>query len=133
MVSQVLLHAAESGGQSEIFEQAKFVKENPISDSPTSYLTGIERSKCPEFAYSISRKIGKAAKRNQLRRRLRAIISQPDIEFPYAAYLITASRSSAGSGFQELYEDLRLASAYFSAKFQDPTLLAAPTNLATEF
>ena len=53
VVSQVSLHATESGGQSEIFEQAKFVKDNPISDSPTSYLPGIERSKCPEFAYSI--------------------------------------------------------------------------------
>ncbi len=66
-----------------------------------------------KFAFSISSKVAKAVRRNKLRRQLKAILSQPEIVFPTAAYLIIARKQAFEESFLELQHDLATAASYF--------------------
>lgn len=59
----------------------------------------------PEVAYAIGRAIGPAVVRNQLRRRLRAILQQQP-HLPAGLYLIGATPGAGSRSFSELESDL---------------------------
>ena len=56
----------------------------------------------PRVAYSVGRKVGTAVVRNQLRRRLRAIVADRAAHLAPGAYLISAGPRAAGLSFGDL-------------------------------
>ena len=56
----------------------------------------------PRVAYSVGRKVGTAVVRNQLRRRLRAIVTERSARLAPGAYLISAGPRAAEMSFGDL-------------------------------
>jgi ribonuclease P protein component len=61
----------------------------------------------PRVAYAVNRSVGVAARRNLLRRRLRAIVR--DAELAPGAYLVAASAAAAALAYEELAAHVRKA------------------------
>ncbi|MGH9079220.1 MAG: ribonuclease P protein component [Acidimicrobiales bacterium] len=55
-----------------------------------------------QFSYAISRAVGTAVTRNQLRRRLRAAVADTASSLPIGAYLVRAGPGAPRLGFDEL-------------------------------
>ena len=56
----------------------------------------------PEVAYAVNRNVGNAVKRNQLRRRMRAIVSEQSAGLPVGAYVVRSSPGGPTLEFNEL-------------------------------
>jgi ribonuclease P protein component len=63
----------------------------------------------PRVAFAVGRAVGPAVVRNQLRRRLRALLasSDPDLTLPSGSFLIGATPAAGTRSFVELQFDLR--------------------------
>jgi ribonuclease P protein component len=55
-----------------------------------------------KFAYAVNRRVGNAVKRNRLKRRLRAIVSEQAAHLPAGAYLVHAGPGGPLLGFDQL-------------------------------
>jgi ribonuclease P protein component len=53
-------------------------------------------------AYAVNRRVGNAVKRNRLKRRLRAIVSEQAAHLPAGAYLVHAGPGGPLLGFDQL-------------------------------
>jgi len=62
----------------------------------------LDATKPPRVAYAIGRKVGTAPHRNQLRRRLRALMTAQGDQLSPATYLIAARPGAAECSFDEL-------------------------------
>jgi ribonuclease P protein component len=66
----------------------------------------------PRIAFSIARSVGSAVQRNRLRRRLRALVREPDLPLvPGASYLVQANPAAAALDTVDLRSNLRSALA----------------------
>lgn len=72
----------------------------------------------PRVGYAISRKVGTAVVRNQLRRRLQALV--PAIDVPAGVYLISVSPAGAHLSFGELQSHLIQAFSQIRARSSLP-------------
>jgi ribonuclease P protein component len=66
-----------------------------------------DRQPGASVAFAIPRAVGPAVVRNRLRRRLRALIGQLDLD--PGTYLVSATPAAASLGFEQLDEHLREA------------------------
>lgn len=69
----------------------------------------------PRVAYTVGRRVGGAVVRNQLRRRLRAIVTERASALEPGAYLIGAAPRAATVPFDQLREDVIRALARLAA------------------
>ncbi|MHB1930151.1 MAG: ribonuclease P protein component [Acidimicrobiales bacterium] len=65
----------------------------------------------PRVAFAVGRKVGGAVARNRVRRRLCALVRDPDLPLPAGAYLIGAAPAARDATFAQLRRDLGAAVA----------------------
>jgi len=56
----------------------------------------------PKVGYAVGRRVGPAVARNQLRRRLRAVVREVEEELRPGAYLVSAAREANGLSYEDL-------------------------------
>jgi len=56
----------------------------------------------PQVAYAVSRKVGNAVRRNLVRRRMRAIVSERALDLPAGAYVVRSGRGGPELEFNGL-------------------------------
>ncbi len=56
----------------------------------------------PRVAYAVGKRVGGAVVRNQLRRRLRAVVAEASPSFAPGAYLVVAGREAAALPYEDL-------------------------------
>ena len=66
----------------------------------TFVATGDDR--VPRVAYAVGKRVGGAVVRNQLRRRLRAVVAEASASLEPGAYLVAAGPEAAGLPYEDL-------------------------------
>ena len=84
---------------------AVFKLNNKLS-SKYAYLYTKKQDDNYRFAVCVSKKLGKAVKRNKIKRQIKDIIDKSGLQFSYKDYIIIIKQSIINASFVDIQEDI---------------------------